>query len=455
MYTISPMTTSHAVPSSRRAAVTIISEYVPQKTNLSRQLDAVLASTSRASGVDPGFVRELVWGTIRYLNAIDWIINRFAPKVQHTQPLLQSILRVGVFQLVYAVDTVPGYAALNESVELARVMIKSSRAPGFVNAVLRNVQRARDGGDVFGFPQSLSVIERTAIEQAHPVWLLERWIARYGQKDALHLCKTNNTQPALTIRANTLRITRDELCLRLEKEGVRTEPTRYSSDGLCVHTAVELSTVPSYREGLFIIQDEASQLVARALDVRPDMCCVDLCSGAGIKATHIAQCAQNKAHISAVDSDTRQIKRCGQMVELLGVQGVECILGDACSIKLPLADAVLVDAPCSGTGVIRKKPDIKWNRSKKDITVRLPALQQAMIAHAATLVKPGGVLVYSTCSIEPEENAAVIASFLSAHPTFHLEPIPVDTIPSAGGFGVFLPMVHGTDGFFIARLRRG
>jgi 16S rRNA (cytosine967-C5)-methyltransferase len=439
----------------RSFACDVLNNYQPQKSNLSQLLARRLRGSGDDNIPDRGFARDLVWGVVRYLNTLDWIIDKFAADPRRIEAPVRTVLRLGVYQILYMGERVPRYAAVDESVKLA-AKAGRGKAGAFVNAVLRNIIRA---GDRLPWPAADSA-GGIAVRYAHPAWLTARWLGRLGTEETVRLCQANNTPPHLTIRVNTGKISRDDLKTRLGEEGVPAEPCAYSEDGLVLLENPEIEQLESYRLGCFVVQDEAAQLIANILDPREGETIVDLCSGGGTKTAHIVQLANRLVRVVAVDNATHQMEKAKTDFERLGIaSNVDLAQADARRFGGVAADRVLVDAPCSGLGVVRRKPDIKWNRSEEDVAVRFPALQKDILCNGARMVKPGGVMVYSTCTTEPEENEGVIRDFLLTFPDFHLEEIPFtgparDLLAGNGRYFSTAPHRHGLDGFFAAKLRR-
>ena len=437
--------------SSRFIAFSILDRYKPQSTNLSELLSSALRKTS--VNTDHGFIRELVWGVVRHLKTLDWMIGKCSDRKQ-IDVAVRNILRLGLYQLIYSKD-VPEYAALSESVELSREIGKPAGA-GFVNAVLRKAQQNRDVMALFdGCPD---ITEAIALKFSYPLWMVKRWFERYGARETVAFCEAGNLPPKLTIRANTSKISREALRAALEEEGERTEECAFSPDGIRFISRPRLEKLLSFKQGLFCVQDEASQLASYLLCPGKSDEILDLCSGAGIKSSHLAVLAGDKARITAVDSSARQIERAKDNLKRLGIKNIKLLKADATKLENIKARKVLVDAPCSGLGAIRHKPDIKWNRSQEDITSRYPALQKALLGAAAGYVKPGGTLVYCTCTTEPEENERVVDDFLSSNTGFCLAkpelPVRTEELAADGRFFRTFPHIHGTDAFFGARLTR-
>lgn len=426
--------------SSRRLALSVLGRYRPGRSTISTLLNDCLERAGDTP--DKGFTRDLVWGVVRYMNALDWALERFVKKPRDLSPRVRDILRVGAYQILFEHQRIPAYAAVNESVDAARAI--EPRAAGLVNAVLRSLIRAADG-EKTGFPREKfdTEIGWLSVIGAHPAWLIERWRHRMGDEDTAALCAANNAAPLLTLRVNTVKTTREDLLRDCAAQGITVEPTEHSPDGICVTSRCELSKMPGYSAGHFVVQDEASQLVARFADPRPGDSIIDVCCGSGIKTTHLAQIAGNAARVVAIDTDERKLARARSLAAAMGVTGVEFRAADIRTVAGLTARTVVVDAPCSGLGVIRRKPDIKWNRTEDDIARRYPALQSEILTACAPLVEQNGTLVYATCSTEPDENEMVIERFLSAQPQF--------TLTDARRTW---PHRDAMDGFYMAKLLR-
>ena len=409
---------------------------------------------------DRALAAEIVTGTLRWQRSLDYLIAHFAKRaLSKIDPEVVSILRLSLYQLLH-LDRVPASAVVDDAVDLTRGARKPS-ASGFVNAVLRNTLRQRTRLPFPRRPEDAAdrqtALEYLAVTQSHPDWLVRRWLDRYGFDATERWVRFNNETPSLTIRANTLRLTRDELAATLSRDGVEGEPTRYAPDGLVVTEGNPLRRPP---DGSFFVQDEASQLVALAVGAQPGDRILDLCASPGGKTTAMAAAMGDTGAVIACDVRGRRVRLLRDTVRTSGAAHVH-VVHVATRGELPFAavfDRVLVDAPCSGLGTVRRDPDIKWRRHEGD----LPALvddQVALLARAATVVKPGGRLVYATCSSEPEENEGVVDLFLSRQTDFALADLrnvaqlPVDTI-DARGLMRTLPFAHRLEAFFAAALQR-
>ncbi|HEX9408590.1 MAG TPA: 16S rRNA (cytosine(967)-C(5))-methyltransferase RsmB, partial [Methylomirabilota bacterium] len=300
-------------------------------------------------------------------------------------------------------------------------------------------------------------VEAAAVRCSFPDWIAARWITRYGVTEAEALMTASNERPPTTIRVNALRITREAFAARArDEELARTRPTELVPEGLIIdHGAV--GRWAAFAEGAFTVQDEASMLVARLLDPKPGELVADTCAAPGTKATHLAELMGNRGRIIAMDPQAARLKLVARAAARLGISIIEAHLGGAATLAgrwRGKCDRVLVDAPCSNLGVLRRNPDVKWRRTEEDLG-RLQEKQKTIIAAAASMVRPGGRLVYATCSLEPDENEAVVASLPGYGKDWKPDPPGACPVPpDALGFVRLYPHVHGTDGFTAVRLRR-
>jgi 16S rRNA (cytosine967-C5)-methyltransferase len=389
---------------------------------------------------DRALAGEIATGTLRWRAAFDHVIAEFANRpLNRLDPEVLTILRLSLFQLLH-LDRVPAAAIVDDAVQMARKAGKTSAAP-FVNALLRRASRERRNLPLPRRPGQDASDEDwgayLAISLAHPRWLVDRWVARYG-REATEAWETFDNSPApLTLRANTLRISRDDLAARLHDAGVVTERCTRARDGLVVRSGNPLATALAH-SGAFFIQDEASQLVAEFADARPGERVLDACASPGNKTTAMAAHMRDDGVIVACDVRERRVRLLDRTIRESGSRAVRIAALDA-SRPLPFGaafDLVLIDAPCSGLGVLRRDPDIKWRRSWEDLPP-LAALQRQMLAAAAAVVRPGGRIVYSTCSSEPDENEDVVAGFLAETPGFEKSGDPLRTLPFGDGLEAF------------------
>jgi 16S rRNA (cytosine967-C5)-methyltransferase len=440
----------------RYAAIRILGKYHPQKSNLSRLLNTSLEPRNKREseipeakrrGIDEesggllskGFIRDLVWGTVCRLNTLDYVVDRYYGSGKPLENSVRNILRLGIYQLIFAGD-IPDYAAVNETVKLAG-MIKRPAAAKLINAVLRQV--IRDRGKLFDRTDFRDEAKYISVLESHPAWLVSRWLKRFGEDETRELCGAGNVRPRVTLRVNTLKVSRETFLESLKGNSIKADPSALSADGVYLADRTELEKIPGYGLGFFAVQDEGSQLASYMLGPLPGEKILDLCCGACVKSTHIAQLARNGCEITAVDNSASQLKLAEDNIRKLGAKNIRLVNSDAGSFTGFEADRILIDAPCSGFGVIRRKPDIKWNRTEKDVAGRFPRLQNEILANAAGLVKKDGVILYVTCTTEPEENEEIIDGFLRKNTNFSAEP-----------YFRSLPHKYAMDGFFAAKLKR-
>lgn len=412
-------------------------------------------SYRQLSDQDRRFITELVYGTIKAGATLDWMLSTYLSRpLTKVAPVIRNILRLGMYQLFF-LEKVPASAACNQAVELTKKYGHAGTVK-FVNGVLRNAARSPE--KIVYPDREKQPVKYLSLKYFHPEWLIERWVKRLGTTACEELCQINNNTPPLSVRTNTVKIKRNELIQRLENEGVKCQLSEWTPEGIVCYEHPGLGTLDSLRAGLFQVQDESSMLVAHVLDPQPGEFIIDACGAPGGKTTHIAALMNNTGQVLSVDIYDHKLALTRENAGRLGLNNIETKALDAVNLggMYPLkADRVLVDAPCSGLGVLRRKPDSRWRKSK-EILHDLPKLQAAILASAAQCVKPGGVLVYSTCTTEPEENHDIVNAFLHTHPAFTLEPagqyLPGKKRPES--MVQLWPHTDGVDGFFIARMTR-
>lgn len=440
----------------RQAACDVLVHIAKGGGYADRQIDDVLSSGA-LTGPDRGLFAELVFGVLRRQGTLDHILAQLLEKpLDQLDSTVLMILRIGVYQLEY-LDRIPESAAVNESVHAARRC--APRLSGLVNAVLRNFLRRRSA---LSLPDPvLDPAGSIAARHSHPLWLANMWIGQLGAVEAAALAEASSLQPPLTLRVNTLQSTRDGLLQQLEEAGIAAAPCRYSPVGIAVAGHPAVSGLPGYDAGLFAVQDEASQLAGIFLGACPEERIWDVCAAPGGKTGHLAQQMGDRGLIVATDISPAKLKRIGETVGRLGLHSVRPLAADLRRLDtLPDGpfDRILLDAPCSGLGVIRRNPEAKWRLTPDDLR-RLAATQRTFLAHAATRLVPGGVLLYSTCSTSQEENEEVVRDFLSRHEDFVVENLnglfpELRELLTPEGFFRAWPHRHGSDGFFAARLMR-
>ena len=401
---------------------------------------------------DRRFLTELVYGVVKAGESLDYRIGKYVADIRKAQPAIRELLRLGFYQ-IFLMDRVPPSAACDTAVELAK---KHGRrgADSFVNGVLRAALREPERA---ALPDGRNA-HALALRTWHPKWLVERWMRAYGYERTEELCRCNNTSAPLSVRVNTLRTNRPALMEQFTAAGAQVCASAWVPDGIVLGTHGALDELAPLCMGLAQVQDESSMLVAHVLAPEPGMTVIDACAAPGGKTTHIAQRMENRGRILAFDIYEEKIRRIERNAQRLGISIIEAQMCDAREIGAAYAgqaDRVLVDAPCSGLGVLRRKPDARWKKSPEDVKT-LPPLQRAILASAAEAVKKGGVLVYSTCTMEECENTAIVADFLRTHTDFMLEEtggfLPVQKTTER--MVQIMPETDGPDGFFIARMRR-
>lgn len=441
----------------RQAAFDILLRIEKEQCHADHLIDLEL-SRGNLSGPDRGLLTELVLGVLRRQGTLDHIINQFSSrrtaKLEH--PVL-ILLRLGLYQSRF-LDRIPVSAAVNETVNLAKSF--APRAAGFINAVLRRAERERDS-IVWPDPKS-NWAEFISVYHSHPKWLVEEWIRQLGPEEGEELARAMTGIPSLTFRVNTLRLKRDELRPLLAARGLETENCTFSPDGIRILSHVNPASLPEFAEGLFTVQDESSQLASILLAPEPGEEVLDVCAAPGGKATHLAQLMKNIGTVTACDGNPGKLGLISETAERLGISiiGVKALDASAPPVALEerLFDRILIDAPCSGLGVIRRNPEGKWRKTRIDL-LRLASLQKSILLNIAERLKPGGVLLYSTCSTFPEENEEIMNDFLTAKTCFVVEDLrelfpTLSPLFTDRGFFRSWPHRHGMDGFFAARLRR-
>lgn len=396
---------------------------------------------------DRRWTQELVYGMLRRRAVLDAYLDaRVKGGLARLDPDLIDLLRLGVYQLL-AMGSVPAYAAIAQTVELTKQR-HGIGASKLANAVLRRVDRECEALEL---PAAGDPVEALALHYSHPRWLVARWVARWGAADTERLLAANNAEAPTVLRPYG--IVHEQLEATLESAGVHVEDVPLVPDSIQLGHGVALTELGAFRKGLFFVQDPGSTLVTRYAAVSAGAEVADLCAAPGGKSLELSRTA---SMVITADRSFARMRRVVANVRRLEARGVLPLVADARHPAIRPMDAVLVDVPCTGTGTFRRHPDARWRLKVSDLAV-MAALQRSIIRAAASVVRPGGLLVYSTCSLEPEENDAQVERFLSDNAGWQLEPPPDGTVPStvmdAGRLRV-LPQKHGTDGAFAARLRR-
>ena len=396
---------------------------------------------------DRRWTQELVYGMLRKRSMLDaYLSERVKGGLVRLDPDLADLLRLGAYQLL-SMRSVPAYAAIAQTVELAKQR-HGIGASKLVNAVLRRLDRERDA---LVLPGSSDPVDALALQHSHPRWLVARWVARWGAAETEQLLIANNTEPPIVLRPYG--IVREQLETMLEHAGVDVSESPLLRDSIQLPHGVSLTELGAFRKGLFFVQDPASTLVTQYADIPPEARVADLCAAPGGKTLELSRTA------SIVVAGDRNLHRTQRLIENLRrveARNIASVVMDARNPAVRELDAVLIDVPCTGTGTLRRHPDARWRLRISDLAV-MAALQRSILREAASVVRPGGLLIYSTCSLEPEENDAQIESFLAEHDDWKLEPPAEGAVPAsvldAGRLRV-LPQRNGVDGAFAARIRR-
>jgi 16S rRNA (cytosine967-C5)-methyltransferase len=445
----------------RLQAVRLLVELQRDRQTLDALMERLEARERLRDSRDRDLLNAIVFGVLRWRGRLDYLIARFSKTpLAKIDPFILNILRMGLFQIVF-LTRIPPSAAVHTAVELT----KSRFAPwvaSFVNAVLR---KAAAGHAAVAFPDPRKEpVKALAAIWGFPEWLVERWLRRYGADPTALLCESINAIPPLALRTNTLKACRRDVVAALAAEADAVQNGDMAPDGILVRgLRRRLTELPAFRQGWFQVQDEAAQLVSLLLAPRPGETVLDACAGRGGKTGHLAQLMANQGVLAAMDHNAARLEQLKEELRRLGVSNVSVLEADLARPppQRPEArfDRVLLDAPCSGLGTLRRNPDIKWAAGKKDLQ-RYHSLQLTLLERAAERVKPGGVLVYAVCSPEPEESIDVVRTFLDRNPGFLPDgdtsdlPQPIRELIDPQGFLQTYPHLRYMDGFFAARMRR-
>lgn len=417
-------------------------------------LDGILSGREGLPSREKGFATALFYGVLERQITLDRYIeslSRIPPS--KVSPLVREILRVSLYQLLYMED-IPPSAAVNEGVELTR-RLGQRYAAGFVNGLLRSFLRGERQLPVL--PGETGA-QRLSVEYSCPLWLVEEWMDDYGEENTRSILSASLGQPPLYARVNTQRFTCSQLLELLTGDGVSAQPVpgpEGCTDGAVRFQSGGIEQLEAYRAGAFHLQDLSSQLCARLTDARPGMRVLDLCSAPGGKAFTLAQLMEDRGELIACDLHEKRVGLIRQGAERLGLRCIQPTVNDAARFRESLGsfDRVLCDVPCSGFGIVRRKPEIKY-KSPEEVR-KLPEIQYKILETSANYVKEGGMLIYSTCTLRREENDRVVDRFLKEHGDFVPDPLPAWLDPQGTGRITLFPSRMDSDGFFIARLRRG
>ena len=430
-------------------------------------LDHTFSNHPQWRPLDRSFIQELVLGTLRWRARLDSAIHRTSKSPEkEIDPRLLHLLRTGAYQILF-MDRVPHSAAVNESVRLAKALFKNDKISGFTNAVLRSIARNKNQ-EVFA-PFESQPIEYITESLSHPRWMVERWVREFGPEIARKICAANNLRPPFTVRVNTLKTSREILRGQFAAAGIDSFPTPFSPEGLVLRQSPFLSADPLFREGFYFVQDEASQIISHLVNPQPGERVLDACAAPGGKSAHMAQLMEDRGGILSLDLYDQKVDRIRENCRRMGISIIQALRVDA-SKPLPFPqkitfDRILVDAPCTGLGILHRHPEAKWRQKPQDVQ-RLQRLQNALLKNVSSRLKPGGVLIYSTCTMTPEENDFVVESFLNSHKDFHIQDLRL-VVPNSfhplideGGLLRTYPRMttpqddYRLDGFFAARMVR-
>jgi 16S rRNA (cytosine967-C5)-methyltransferase len=420
-------------------------------------LDRVLRKTD-LNNVDRALVTELVYGIVRRQRSLDALIDRLGKKKASQQPPdLRIILHIGLYQLRYF-DRIPAAAAVDTSVELAKNNGFKALS-GVVNGLLRQYERlAAQGNDPLQLPSD--PIQKLGILYSFPDSILQLWLEQFGQVQTEKLCEWFNRPPAIDLRVNILKTTLDEVEAAFSGLGITVERVPHLPQALRLTGGGRaIQQLPGFQEGWWTVQDSSAQLVGHLLAPQSEETVIDACAAPGGKTTHIAELMGDRGKIWACDRDASRLRKLQENIERLQLSSIQIRAGDSrhCSDFKQTADRVLVDAPCSGLGTLHKRPDIRWQQNLEKIG-QLSYLQEELLTQTASWVKPGGILVYATCTLNSLENEKVVQAFLARHSDWQIQAPDPDSpaafFASDRGWIKILPNVHQMDGFFMVKLKK-
>jgi 16S rRNA (cytosine967-C5)-methyltransferase len=442
----------------RELALDILAKVDHRGSYADTLLDSALKQTNLEQR-DRALLTEMVYGTLRWRGKIDWIAERFLSQpLSRMRPRLRNILRLTLYQVLF-LSRIPEYAAVNEGVALAKRW-GGQKGGALVNAVVRKILREKESISLPSAEED--ALKHLAIIWSHPEWLVRLWQDYMPGEDIAGLLAANNKEAFVTLRVNSMRTNRYGLLERLQARGVTALPSYWSPQGIRVRAASAVEGLPGFREGLFQIQGEASQIVGFLLDPQPHEIVLDACAAPGGKTTHLAELMKDQGEVVALDASARGLEKLSENVQRLGLASVRAFYADVTQGLPPgcaqAYDRILVDAPCTGLGTLRSHPEAKWQRKTTDIK-RLAELQRRILQSVVQYLKPGGILVYATCTLTLDENEGVVTEFLQSERKMVLEDAGSVLSEDAktmtrGKYFLALPHRHDTDGFFAARMRR-
>ena len=398
-------------------------------------------------------VREYVQNILRKRSYLDFLIDEFSSvAVDEMKPGLKNILRLAIYDMLF-MDSTPDYAAINEAVEIAKMKL-GSRTGDLVNAIMRNMQRDGKNLPKPAFKDRNKLVATTF---SHPEWMVERWRKRFGEREAFQLMQANNSRPHYYVRVNTIRTKPENFELRMEKMDVEVKPSDWLPYYYQVDSVQPFISKGLLSKGICLVQDIAAGFAPTILDPQPREKVFDLCAAPGTKSIMMSDLMQGEGEILSVDISSERLEKLAESALNYGAENIKIRRGDVLEVSLGLADAVLLDAPCTGTGVVSKRADLRWRRDEEGLKNAVE-LQEQLLEEAGNMVKRGGRLVYSTCSLEPEENMDQITKFLDKYDNFELEPLddylPEEVLAEDKLSYQTLPHKHGCDGHFGVLLKR-
>ena len=407
----------------------------------------------KLSNQDRGLATEIIYGVIENKYYIDYMIDKLSKvKTNKMEIYVKTLLRMGVYQIMF-LNSISDYAAVNETVNLAKK--KNSKVSGFINGILRNVIRQKEE---IGKVKTKDDIEYLAIKYSYDKWMIKNWIAHFGKEFTEELVEANNERPNIYLRTNSLKITRGELIEKLAEQNIKAEKVNVVEEAIKVEHLKDIENNKLYKEGLFTVQDISSMLVGKVMNPKENSLILDVCSAPGGKTTHMATLMNNTGQVVSRDIYDHKLKLIKASANRLGLTNIDAQEFDGMKLdreSIAKFDYVLADVPCSGLGIIRRKPEIKYK--EKEEFRELPPIQKKILENAAKYVKVGGTLIYSTCTIQDNENINVVNEFLQKYKNFELAPIKevnVDLDNQEKGYMKIYPNVHDMDGFFISKLIR-
>ena len=407
----------------------------------------------KISNQDRGLATEIIYGVIENKYYIDYMIDKLSKvKTNKMEIYVKTLLRMGIYQIMF-LNSISDYAAVNETVNLAKK--KNSKVSGFINGILRNVIRQKEE---IGKVKTKDDVDYLSIKYSYDKWMIRNWMIHFGKEFTEELLEANNERPNIYLRTNTLKITRDELIKKLEKQNIKAEKVNVVDEAIKVEHLKDIENNSLYKEGLFTVQDVSSMLVGKVMNPKENSLVLDVCSAPGGKTTHMATLMNNTGQVVPRDIYDHKLKLIKAASKRLGLTNVDVEEFDGMKLdreSIGKFDYVLADVPCSGLGIIRRKPEIKYK--EKEEFRQLPPIQKKILENASKYVKVGGTLIYSTCTIQDSENIDVVNEFLQKNKNFELVPIKevnVDLENQEKGYMKIYPNVHNMDGFFISKLIR-